>query len=392
MKNTGNLLFAVFVLLFSAATSQAQTTGKSENSSAFVRLDRVTASRALPNGIEIRSGAALMQITALRDDVVRVRVGAEGQLPEDASWSVLPAARTASVPVAPESSPVAVGFKTAKLIVSIAKDPLALTVTDLAGHVIAQDMPQRPVEFHGAEFRVYRKSPIDEHYYGLGDKPGPLDRRNESFSNWNTDSFEWQESTDPIYKSIPFVLTLRKGIASGFFLDNTWRSNFEFNKEYRDGYSFGSEGGPLDYYILYGPEPKKVEETWAWLTGPTPLPPLWTFGFQQSRWAYAPESDVRRIATRMRAPQSLKSPATTTGSSFGTSRRMNSPSCAICRTRLPLMRPRCTTMACTRWPASISSTCSRPRCSKRWSDMSSCRWRTIGQRVSSALPCSPWRV
>ena len=301
MKNTGNLLFAVFVLLFSAATSQAQTTGKSENSSAFVRLDRVTASRALPNGIEIRSGAALMQITALRDDVVRVRVGAEGQLPEDASWSVLPAARTASVPVAPESSPVAVGFKTAKLIVSIAKDPLALTVTDLAGHVIAQDMPQRPVEFHGAEFRVYRKSPIDEHYYGLGDKPGPLDRRNESFTNWNTDSFEWQESTDPIYKSIPFVLTLRKGIASGFFLDNTWRSNFEFNKEYRDGYSFGSEGGPLDYYILYGPAPKQVEETWAWLTGPTPLPPLWTFGFQQSRWAYAPESDVRRIATRMRA-------------------------------------------------------------------------------------------
>jgi len=31
----------------------------------------------------------------------------------------------------------------------------------------------------------------------------PLDRRNQAFANWNTDNFGWQESTDPIYKSIP---------------------------------------------------------------------------------------------------------------------------------------------------------------------------------------------
>jgi alpha-glucosidase len=106
-----------------------------------------------------------------------------------------------------------------------------LTVTDLAGHVIAEDLPGRPIEYNGA-FPRLRQSPPDEHYFGLGDKPGPLDRRNEAFVDWNTDAFGWQESTDPIYKSIPFFITYnRKGIAAATFLDNTWRASFEFNKE-----------------------------------------------------------------------------------------------------------------------------------------------------------------
>ena len=55
------------------------------------------------------------------------------------------------------------------------------------------------------------KSPADEHYFGLGDKPGPLDRRNEAFTDWNTDAFGWQESTDPIYKSIPYLHDFSQG-------------------------------------------------------------------------------------------------------------------------------------------------------------------------------------
>jgi alpha-glucosidase len=294
-------LFVVFGFLFLAAISQASTTVEATQNSGFVRLDRVTASRATTNGIEISSGHAVMLITALRDDVLRVRIGAAGQLPEDASWAVLPSARTASVAVTPESSESAVGFKTAKLVVSIQKNPLSLKVTDLEGHVISEDLPGRPVEFNGASFRVFRKSPIDEHYFGLGDKPGPLDRRNEVFVDWNTDAFGWQESTDPIYKSIPYFMTFRNGVAAATFLDNTWRASFDFNKEYRDGYSFGSEGGPLDYYMIYGPDPKAVMRDWAWLVGTTPLPPLWSLGYQQSRYSYYPEAEVRRIASKLRS-------------------------------------------------------------------------------------------
>jgi alpha-glucosidase len=301
VRKTGFFLFVVLVVLFSAATSQANATGESPQKQGFVRLDRVTASRATANGIEIRAGSAVVLIATLRDDVVRMRVGPAGQLPEDASWAVLPEARTASVAVAAEDSSSSIGFKTAKLHVAVEKDPLEITIRDNEGHVLFAQLPGRPIEYNGSSFRMYMKSPEDEHYFGLGDKPGPLDRRNEAFTDWNTDAFGWQESTDPIYKSIPYFMTFHKGVTAGLFLDNTWRASFDFNKEYRDGYSFGSEGGPLDCYFFYGPDPKTVVETWAWLTGLTPLPPLWSLGYQQSRYSYYPESEVRRIAARLRS-------------------------------------------------------------------------------------------
>ena len=298
---TGRVLFAVLAVLFSAATSQAQTSGQPAQTTGFVRLDRVTASRPLPNGLELRSGSAVVQITALRDDVVRMRVGPAGDLPEDASWAVLPAARTSSASVTPDSSDTSVGFHTAKLRVTVQKEPFSLTVTDFDGHTLLTQLPSRPIEYNGASFRAYFRSPDDEHYFGLGDKPGPIDRRNEAFTDWNTDAFGWQESTDPIYKSIPYFITFRRGVSAGVFLDNTWRASFDFNKEYRDAYSIGSEGGPIDLYVLYGPSPQAVVRDWAWLTGKTPLPPLWSLGFQQSRYSYYPESEVRRIASRLRS-------------------------------------------------------------------------------------------
>jgi alpha-glucosidase len=140
--------------------------------------------------------------------------------------------------------------------------------------------------------------PDDEHYYGLGDKAGTLDRRDMAFANWNTDAYAWQESTDPLYKTIPFFVGLRKGRAHGIFVDNTWRSWFDFGKTSRDAYSFGSDGGELDYYFINGPDPKAVVQRYSDLTGKTPLPPLWSLGFQQCRYSYYPE----KRATRSRGP------------------------------------------------------------------------------------------
>ena len=263
-------------------------------------LNSVTQSRPLANGIELTSGCAIVQITALRDDVIRVRVGAHGKLPEDASWAALGEARGGSVEVASERDSSSAGFRTKALRVRVELASMSLRVTDLSGNVIQEDAPGRPIEFHGSEFRVYKAMPEDEHYFGLGDKVGPLDRRNQAFTMWNSDHYGYGESTDPIYKSIPFFLTFRQGRAAGVFLDNTWRSSFDFGKESHAAYSFGSEGGPLEYYVLYGPDPKHVLSLYAWLTGYTPLPPMWSLGYQQSRSSYYPESRVREVADRLR--------------------------------------------------------------------------------------------
>jgi alpha-glucosidase len=267
----------------------------------FTILQTLTSSRPLRSGIEIRSGEAIMQITALRNDVLRVRVGPTGHLPEDASWAVLSEAKSASVPVSADDDATTVGFRTKLLRVSVGRTSMHLRITDLSGAIVQEDAANRPIEFHGPAFRVYKTMPAEEHFFGLGDKPGPLDRRDHAYDLWNTDAYAFQESTDPIYKSIPFFLTSLAGMTTGVLFDNTWRTSFDFGKESPDAYSFGSQGGPLDYYVLFGPDAKHVLATYAWLTGPSPLPPLWSLGFQQSRFTYHPESEVRAIADRLRA-------------------------------------------------------------------------------------------
>ena len=245
------------------------------------------------SGLTAVADGVTLQVNALRDDVLRVRMWKGDAVPEDASWAVLPEARTSRVPVTPEAR----GFSTKALRVSI-DDHLLLTLTDLQGNILQKDAA--PVLWDGTRFEVSKQRSFSDHFFGLGDKPGPLDRGGQAFTMWNTDAFGWQESTDPIYKSIPFFLDIKQGRTLGVFLDNTWRTNFDFGRADETRYTFGSLNGPIDYYLLYGPDPKQVVTGWAWLTGPTPLPPLWALGFQQSRYTYFPETQLREIATRLR--------------------------------------------------------------------------------------------
>ncbi|MGD1080313.1 MAG: TIM-barrel domain-containing protein [Candidatus Sulfotelmatobacter sp.] len=265
-----------------------------------IALEVITSSHPLRDGIELQAAAATLRITALRDDIVRVRISSDSNLPEDASWAVLPESRSKSVDVQPIQDSAAVGFRTTVLEVRVERNPLRVVIRDLAGNVISADAVGRPVSFQLGGFSVSKQMPADEHYFGLGDKTGSFDRRNQAYTLWNTDVGP-QESTDPIYKSIPFFLAITGTRSYGIFLDNTWRAWFDFGKQSRDSISFGAEGGPLDYYVLYGPTPKQVVEGYAYLTGTPPLPPLWALGFQQSRYSYTPESQVREIANRLRA-------------------------------------------------------------------------------------------
>src|SRR5260370_4815219 len=115
-----------------------------------------------------------------------------------------------------------------------------------------------------------------------------------------SDTFGYDWSTDPIYVSVPFYMVLCKGTAYGIFLDNTFRSNFDIGHQTQGVLSFGAEGGALDYYFIYGPEPKKVIERYTALTGRMPLPPLWSLGYHQCRYSYYPEKRVRFIAENFR--------------------------------------------------------------------------------------------
>ncbi len=293
------MFLALFFIFLLFATSRSAFSQLGQSAPDLQPLERHTGMTPLPNGIEVQSRDLRMKVVALRDDVLRVTYARGASFPEDASWAVLLDARKSSVPVSIDKGSGFSGFRTHALVVEVDKKTLELTVLDLSGNVLEQDA--RPLHFDGEAFRICKKMPLDEHYFGLGDKTGPLDRRDEAFTLWNTDAYRFQESTDPIYKSIPYFMTYRAGHAMGVLLDNTWRTSFDFGKELPDAYSFGAVSGPVDYYLFYGPSPKKVVETYAWLTGLPPLPPLWAFGFQQSRYSYMSQARVLEVANRLRA-------------------------------------------------------------------------------------------
>lgn len=266
------------------------------------KVERVeTFKEGLQNGVELTAGPARVRVTQFYNGVIRVRVAPKGHFPKDLSWALTETPMNyISGPVQIHDGKNEVKMVTASVHVSIAKSPLLITFSDASDNILLADEPSLPMAWDGPRVHVWKKMPSDENYYGLGDKAGPMNRRNRAFTNWNTDEFGWQESSDPLYKTIPFFIGLRKGIAYGVFFDNPYRSDFDFGKEARDYSSFGAEGGELNYYFIAGPEPKTVVEQYTAMTGRSPLPPLWSLGYQQCRYSYYPESRAREIVKTLR--------------------------------------------------------------------------------------------
>ena len=283
------------ILIFSVLCGQRLL---AEN--AWQTLGDFVSAQANGNQVELTAQRGKVRILATAPGVIRVTYGPGGTLPPDRSFAVLPNAFPATTSLRVSETGAALELRTDSLVVRVNKSPLRINFLDGNGNVILQERADRPAAFNGTEFRVWHAMPDDEHYFGLGDKSGPLDHRDLAFTNWNTDAFAWQESTDPLYKTIPFFLAMRHGTAYGVFLDNTYRSNFDFGKESPDLNSFGSDGGALDYYFFYGPTPRHVVEQFTQLVGRTPLPPLFALGYQQCRYSYYPESQVLEIAAEFR--------------------------------------------------------------------------------------------
>jgi alpha-glucosidase len=238
-----------------------------------------------------------MRVVALTDSIVRVRIAPDGRFPEDASWAVDATIRAkhAAVIAAPD------GFATPALKVRI--DAAGrLAVSDPQGRVISDDTP-RPLALDGKGFTLAKRLPASEHIFGLGDKTGgALDRRGMSYVDWNTDAYAFSSSTDPIYKSIPFFIGVGgEGGSYGILFDNSYRAWFDFGHKDADTLAFGAPDGPIDYYIIAGPSTAEVVRRYTDLTGKAPLPPLWSLGYQQSRYSYMDDAELRQVAARLRS-------------------------------------------------------------------------------------------
>ncbi len=136
----------------------------------------------------------------------------------------------------------------------------------------------------------------EESYYGLGEKTGNTNRYGKRYRMMNVDPMGYDaESTDPLYKHIPFYITRSEAteVSFGIFYDNMSTAVFDMGNE-MDNYHglyryFQADAGDLDYYVVAGPTIGDVVKRYTWMTGKTIFPPKWSLGYSGSTMTYTDE-------------------------------------------------------------------------------------------------------
>lgn len=190
---------------------------------------------------------------------------------------------------------------TDSLTVRVTKSPFRVSFFNSRGERLSADDATLGVSWWGNEVTDYRQMAPDEHFIGWGEKTGSIDRRGQSFINWNTDSYGYATDKDPIYGSIPFFVGVHGGTCYGIFFDNTRKvfANFGGGAD-RELYYFGAPDGEMNYYFFGASTVGGIIRDYTALTGRAPMPPLWSLGYQQSRWGYMSEHELLETASTFR--------------------------------------------------------------------------------------------
>jgi alpha-glucosidase len=251
--------------------------------------------------VDVLAPGAHLRVTFPAPGVVRMRLWPLGAEVPDASFAVNPRAGIApqaidEVEEGGEDAIVRAGG--AELRVN--RRTLAFALRDGRGQVVAEAPGPASWKGEGQGGRIALALAPGEHAYGLGDKVLGMDRRGKAFDLWNYDAFGWRGSTDPLYKSIPFLVLLGEGKARGVFVDSAARAHVDVGAKAPGRLEWEVDRGALDLYFLAGPDPRTVISEYTGLTGRTPLPPRWALGYHQSRYSYGSEIEVRSLVELFR--------------------------------------------------------------------------------------------
>ncbi len=244
-----------------------------------------------------------LQVSVLAANLVRVRFSPDGKYLPRRSWAVTcDDNEWQSASLSFQEAEATFEIETEEMRVVIEKDPCRLACFDRAGKPFAVDA-QPAIGRQAGEITAWKQIEPDEHFYGFGERTGLLDKLSERKTNWTTDALDYDTLTDAMYQAIPFMIALRPGLGYGVFCNSTHWSEFDLGAAQPGTWHLRTEAAELDYYLIYGPRPARILETYTALTGRMPLPPLWALGYHQCRWSYSSDAEVRVIAQEFRTRQ-----------------------------------------------------------------------------------------
>ncbi|MBW4690568.1 MAG: DUF4968 domain-containing protein [Lyngbya sp. HA4199-MV5] len=267
---------------------------------AWTTLGAVTSVEQDDRGVYCHCDDALLSVTVLTQSLIRVRFAPTGTLLPRRSWAV---AKDDSdylpVLMGVQETEDAIEINTDKVLIRIERNPCRIVCMDQAGRPFTEDA-ETGIGWSENTVAGWKKIEADEHFYGFGERTGLLDKRSERKTNWTIDSLDYTTLTDEMYQAIPFFMALRPHVGYGIFFNTTFWSQFDLGASKPGIWQMETHSGELDYYIIYGPTPAEILETYTGLTGRMPLPPKWSIGYHQCRWSYDSDAVVRKLAQEFR--------------------------------------------------------------------------------------------
>ena len=220
-----------------------------------------------------------------------------GPVPKDSSWRV-------------EQNDREINYTSAQGRVRIVKQPWHIEIYDQRGRLLTrtQNIGDPATFYIPVPFSFVRRSSDlarriaatfelqhDEKIFGCGESFTRFDKRGQHVLVSTRDGMGTQ--SELMYKPIPFFLS-NKGY--GMFVHTSAPLTFDFGKYYDAHNVIYSGDEDLDLFIFLG-QPKDILSEYTALTGRSPVPPLWSFGFWMSRITYNSDAQVREVAQELRS-------------------------------------------------------------------------------------------
>ncbi len=133
-----------------------------------------------------------------------------------------------------------------------------------------------------------------EKIFGCGESFTRLDKRGQKIVLW-TDDANGVENPG-MYKPIPFFMSSR---GYGMFLHTSSPVTCDFGASFNGVNSLMIGDDELDLFVFIG-NPREILNEYTNVTGKSPMPPVWSFGYWQSRITYSSEEEVRNVARQLR--------------------------------------------------------------------------------------------
>ncbi len=138
--------------------------------------------------------------------------------------------------------------------------------------------------------------PRGTHFYGVGERGGPLLRSGSVTNLWATDIPGYSGTNRSLYKVVPWVLAvLADGRAVGMLLDSTWPTRVACGVTTAPRVEFDTVDVPTRLVVFDEDDPAGVVAEFTAFGGLPPRPPRWALGYHQCRYSYSPADRVREV-------------------------------------------------------------------------------------------------